>query len=182
MHEDRLKANKTVLCSAPLWLQCCFGMITKPSYCSHKQLLFYLSEFLSVFLFNCYLHQVLISPPPSMSLKKNLPLPTSLCSIFSLLGILPSLYPYSFPSLPPPSCLPFPVSLFITLPSPLGLSSVLLAAILSNNVCRAYKTFIMGYKIWLSWRLPRVDKAGTWLEQQMRWTGWTKDIYRDRKE
>lgn len=151
MHEDRLQANKAVLCSAPLWLQCCFGVITKPGYCSYKQLLFHLSEFLSVFLFKYFLHQVLIS----LHFFKKPPTAHFIMLHFSPhLGILPSLYLYLsflhpfFPSLP--SRLPFPVSLFITLPSPLGLSSVLLAAILSNNVCRAYKTFIMGYKIWLS--------------------------------
>lgn len=52
----------------------------------------------------------------------------------------------------PPSTFTF---LFITLPSARAL--VLLAASLSNNVCRAYKTFIMGYKIWLWWRAPRVE-------------------------
>lgn len=78
--------------------------------------------------------------------------PTSSLSASSLRALISPLFLVCpLPNLPLYSYLP-PLSL-----SPVRLSSVLLAAIFSNNVCRAYKTFIMGHKTRLSRRLSKVE-------------------------
>lgn len=107
-----------------------------------------------IYSFNSYLT---LCPSPFSFLSWMNLLHFPLISASATLYTLPSLSVSSLFT-PPPS--PHTHVFFHNFLNLLSLWSVLLAAILSTNVCRLYKTFMTGYKTCLSWRLSRVE--GSW--------------------